>query len=219
MHNVIGQNVRKLREARSWTQEHLAHAVSVTARTIQRIESGEYPPSADTLLGLASVLDVDVEVLRRTPEAQAKADAELVQAIKDFEQRYDILRMERVERGSKLGRFMSSMDALVLDHTDLQNDTEEDAVASLKQILHSCVEVWSDFPEHHREAEKEMQLSIDTLRELNFVVTAGIRPRRLRASTGNTEPFTWQVLYVRVARASEAVEAIVLDKKAPVQLG
>lgn len=217
MLNTIGQNVRKLREAKPWTQEQLAAAANVTARTVQRLEAGEVPPSAETLLAIAGSFDVTVEALRRTPEEQAKADAELVQAIKDFEQRYALVQMERVERGSKLGSFLSSMDALCFDHTDLENDAEEDAVDSLKRLVEECVDFWKDFPESHRDVEKSMQESIDALRELKLIVTAGVQPRRMRLTTGNTDPFTWQVLYVRVSRESEAVEVLVLDKKAPVR--
>ncbi len=218
MHNVIGQNVRKLREARSWTQEHLAQVLDMTARTVQRIESGEYPPSADTLLGLASVLEVDVEVLRRTPEEQAKADAALLQAVKDFEQRYDLVQMERVERGSKLGSFLSSIEALCFDNPDLANDAEEDAVACLKGLLSDCLDFWKDFPEHHRDIEKDLQSAIDALRELKLIVSAGVRPRRMQLKTGNTTPFTWHVLYVQVSRETDAVGLLVLDKKAPVRI-
>lgn len=218
MHNVIGQNVRKLREARSWTQEHLASAASVTARTVQRIEAGEVPPSADTLLGLASALEVDVAVLQRTPEEQAKADAELLQAVKDFEQRYDVVQMERVERGSKLGSFLSSIDALCFDNTDLENDAEEDAVACLKGILSDCLDFWKEFPGSHRDIERSMQESIDALRELKLIVTVGARPRRMQLKTGNTEPFTWHVLYVQVSRETDAVGLLVLDKKASVRI-
>lgn len=218
MHNIIGQNVRKLRKARSWTQEHLAQAVNVTARTVQRIESGEYPPSADTLLGLASALEVDVEVLRRTPEEQTKADAELLQAVKDFEQRYDVVEMQRVERGSKLGSLLSSIDALCFDNPDLANEAEEDAVVCLKGLLSDCLDFWKDFPEDHRDIEKDLQSAIDTLQELKLIVTAGVRPRRMQLKTGDTTPFTWQVLYVQVARETDAVGLLVLDKKAPVRI-
>jgi transcriptional regulator with XRE-family HTH domain len=52
--------VRKLREAKSWTQEHLASAAGVSLRTIQRIES-EGSASAESRLAIAAALGVPVE--------------------------------------------------------------------------------------------------------------------------------------------------------------
>jgi transcriptional regulator with XRE-family HTH domain len=52
--------VKKLRESKSWTQEHLASAAGVSLRTIQRIES-EGSASAESRLAIAAALGVPVE--------------------------------------------------------------------------------------------------------------------------------------------------------------
>lgn len=54
---------RLLREARGWTQEHLAVASDLSVRTIQRVEAG-HPPSSETLMALASVFNVGVGQLQ-----------------------------------------------------------------------------------------------------------------------------------------------------------
>jgi class 3 adenylate cyclase len=57
--NVIdlASRVRTLRKNRCWTQEHLAHAAGINARTVQRVEDGR-GVSGDTLLAIASAFDV-----------------------------------------------------------------------------------------------------------------------------------------------------------------
>jgi uncharacterized glyoxalase superfamily protein PhnB/DNA-binding XRE family transcriptional regulator len=65
----VGSQIRQWRERKSWTQEHLAQAAGVAARTVQRAEEGAM--SAETLSALAGALDVPVERFRaakRPPE-------------------------------------------------------------------------------------------------------------------------------------------------------
>lgn len=59
---MIGDRIRSLREARAWTQAHLADAAGVSLRTIQRLES-VHSCSPETLLALAAALEVDVRLL------------------------------------------------------------------------------------------------------------------------------------------------------------
>lgn len=54
--------VRQLREARAWSQQHLADAAGLSLRTVQRVEA-EGSASAETRLALAAALDVAVESL------------------------------------------------------------------------------------------------------------------------------------------------------------
>jgi transcriptional regulator with XRE-family HTH domain len=71
---MVGDEVKAAREAKSWSQAHLAEAARLNIRTIQRIEAGE-PCSHETMLSLAAALNVDVaqlaepERVRRAPRA------------------------------------------------------------------------------------------------------------------------------------------------------
>lgn len=56
------QIIKKLREDRAWSQEHLAAVAGVSLRTIQRVES-ESKASPETRLALASAFGVDVAQL------------------------------------------------------------------------------------------------------------------------------------------------------------
>lgn len=59
---MSANRVKPLREARAWTQEHLAEAAGVSLRTIQRLENGSGFAS-ETALAVAAALDVDVRLL------------------------------------------------------------------------------------------------------------------------------------------------------------
>jgi transcriptional regulator with XRE-family HTH domain len=62
---MLGERVRRLREARAWTQEHLADASGVSLRTVQRLEAGAGFAS-ETALAVAAALNVDVRELLDT---------------------------------------------------------------------------------------------------------------------------------------------------------
>jgi transcriptional regulator with XRE-family HTH domain len=58
--------IQKLRLKRGWSQEQLAQASGLSARTIQRIEAGQ-PASTETLKSLAAVFEVDFSTLNPEP--------------------------------------------------------------------------------------------------------------------------------------------------------
>ncbi|MGY6587024.1 MAG: helix-turn-helix domain-containing protein [Wenzhouxiangella sp.] len=55
--SINAENVRSLREARGWSQEHLAEVAGLSLRTIQRVEA-EGRGSRETKLSLAAAFDV-----------------------------------------------------------------------------------------------------------------------------------------------------------------
>ena len=68
--NTNAQLIRKLREDRAWSQEHLAAVAGLSARTIQRVEA-EGSASAETRMAIATALGVEVGQLNRPAEAAA----------------------------------------------------------------------------------------------------------------------------------------------------
>ena len=66
------QLIRKLREDRAWSQEHLAAVAGLSARTIQRVEA-EGSASSETRLAIAAALGIEVSQLTRAVEAEANA--------------------------------------------------------------------------------------------------------------------------------------------------
>ncbi|MEM9937551.1 MAG: helix-turn-helix transcriptional regulator [Pseudomonadota bacterium] len=65
--------IRRWREERYWSQEHLADLAGIGLRTIQRIETGE-PASRDSMMALAAAFDVNVIDLTFNAKRQAEEE-------------------------------------------------------------------------------------------------------------------------------------------------
>lgn len=68
--------IKRWREERHWSQEHLAQLSGIGLRTLQRIENGRQA-SSETLKALANAFNVDVAALAVDPEIEA---AQIVQS-------------------------------------------------------------------------------------------------------------------------------------------
>lgn len=62
--------IKRWREERQWSQEHVADLAGIGLRTIQRIENGD-PASPDSLKALAAAYNVDVMALAIDQETEA----------------------------------------------------------------------------------------------------------------------------------------------------
>jgi transcriptional regulator with XRE-family HTH domain len=65
-----GAKVRRLRDGRGWSQEHLAEVAGIGLRTVQRIENGE-KAARESVMALAAAFDVEVMALTVDTEAEA----------------------------------------------------------------------------------------------------------------------------------------------------
>jgi transcriptional regulator with XRE-family HTH domain len=63
--------LRRLREDRHWSQEHLAELAGVGVRTVQRIENGE-KSSNESLKALAAAFNIDASDLTENTNAKAE---------------------------------------------------------------------------------------------------------------------------------------------------
>ena len=61
--------IKRWRDERAWSQEHLADVAGVGVRTVQRIEKGE-GASRESLMALAAAFDVNVIDLTRDAHAE-----------------------------------------------------------------------------------------------------------------------------------------------------
>lgn len=68
--------IKRWREERHWSQEHLAELAGIGLRTIQRIENGENA-SQDSVMALAAAFNVDAMALSVDAEEEARQAAEL----------------------------------------------------------------------------------------------------------------------------------------------
>jgi transcriptional regulator with XRE-family HTH domain len=65
-----GAQVRRWRDSRGWSQEHLAEVAGIGPRTVQRIENGE-KAARESVMALAAAFGVDVAALTVDTEARA----------------------------------------------------------------------------------------------------------------------------------------------------
>ncbi len=76
--SVIGDNIKKYREAKKLTQQQLADAIGIKAKNaVSNWECGLNKPDADTITLLCGILGVDANTLMGWDnKEQLKADAE-----------------------------------------------------------------------------------------------------------------------------------------------
>lgn len=60
---VVGANIRRLRKAKGYTQEQLAHSAGMAARYVAGVERGEENPSLRFLVKIADALDTEPAAL------------------------------------------------------------------------------------------------------------------------------------------------------------
>lgn len=69
-----GEKIRRWRDERCWSQEHLADVAGIGLRTVQRIENGE-KASRESVMALAAAFNVDAVAL--TVDAKSEAETSL----------------------------------------------------------------------------------------------------------------------------------------------
>lgn len=69
------EKIKRWREERLWSQEHLADLAGVGLRTVQRIENGE-SASRDSVMALAAAFNVEAAALTVNTEAEAAVESE-----------------------------------------------------------------------------------------------------------------------------------------------
>ena len=74
--NMLGENIRALRKARSLSQQELAERLHVVRQTVSKWEQGLSVPDADMLVRLAECLEVPVEELLGAPKPESTAPLE-----------------------------------------------------------------------------------------------------------------------------------------------
>jgi transcriptional regulator with XRE-family HTH domain len=70
----IGNNIKRLREKRNYSQEYVAHMLQVSQSTFSKIEKGQVRIDIHRLIKLANVLDVRPENLLDMKDAEIISD-------------------------------------------------------------------------------------------------------------------------------------------------
>ncbi len=66
----VGQAIKKQRLQKKKTQIEVAKSIGISRSYLSDIENGRYMPSVNTLIKLASYLDIDLNFLSRMTEIQ-----------------------------------------------------------------------------------------------------------------------------------------------------
>ncbi len=70
MRKLVGENVRRIRLKKGWTQEHFAEVSGISQQYISSLESGRRNPTVVTLHELAQALGVSPVDLLKTEKVQ-----------------------------------------------------------------------------------------------------------------------------------------------------
>jgi transcriptional regulator with XRE-family HTH domain len=60
---ILGENVRKIRELKGFSQQNLADEIKVDQKTISRIEKGDLSPKFETLVSISKALSIGLSQL------------------------------------------------------------------------------------------------------------------------------------------------------------
>lgn len=81
----LGELLRSLRQEKGLTQAQVAKMVGVSSQHYSRIERGEYTPSLQTFLQLATVLGIDISALDTGEEGKISSTMyEILRLLKRF---------------------------------------------------------------------------------------------------------------------------------------
>ncbi|MEC7290614.1 MAG: helix-turn-helix transcriptional regulator [Pseudomonadota bacterium] len=69
------EKIKRWREERLWSQEHLAELAGLGLRTVQRIENGD-SASRDSVMAIAAAFNVDAAALTVNAETEAAVESE-----------------------------------------------------------------------------------------------------------------------------------------------
>ena len=112
----FGKRLRELREERGMTQRELAQRLHVHVPAISRYETGFGLPNAETLVELAAVLRLNVDVLLLGRNSDNPVDDSLIK---------DVRLLERVRELEKLDRHYRDTAVAVLDALIVQGNQDE----------------------------------------------------------------------------------------------
>ncbi len=66
----LGQNIRKIRELKGFSQQNIADGIGTTQKQLSRIENGQTSPSFDTIVNISKLLNVALNELLNFNESK-----------------------------------------------------------------------------------------------------------------------------------------------------
>ncbi|QDE69817.1 hypothetical protein BHS09_24120 [Myxococcus xanthus] len=220
---VIAENVRRLREHKSWSQEILAGAAEINVRTVQRVERGE-GAGKESLLAIASALEVSIDDLRTDPRQELAqlfgvAPYEitpefLAKKAEEAKGKYETVSLAIASTAAGLDAIFD-VDAMRLDCiSDLE--AVKDVAAELEEFLTDLLDVSEECGAVQRRKYAKAAFEIvQQIQEMGSVVSIGVDSHRLSLAGGESVP--WRTLYVVVAPSDQAKTAAIVERNMKVR--
>jgi len=123
--------IKKLRAEKSWSQDELATAASLSLRTVQRIEK-DGNASLESKKAIASAFEIKANDLDFNEESSAFSD-------QDSESFYF-----RIDNGTKLSEIIGGAYAYRFNHDDPKTEEEAELLAWAAQSVQDWGDIWSD---------------------------------------------------------------------------
>lgn len=123
--------MKKLRTEKSWSQDELAMAASLSLRTVQRIEK-DGNASLESKKAIASAFEIKASDFDFNEERSAFSD-------QDSESFYF-----RIDNGTKLSEIIGGAYAYRFNHDDPKTEEETDLLAWAAQSVQDWGDIWSD---------------------------------------------------------------------------
>jgi transcriptional regulator with XRE-family HTH domain len=106
----FGQKLKRLRQERDWSQEKLAEEIGVKRLAINKYESGQTKPSAETLQKISEVFGVSIDYLLAEESEKFAEDKIIDKTLLEY-----VAEIEQMsEEEKKFVKFF--LDAVILRH-------------------------------------------------------------------------------------------------------
>lgn len=218
---ILGFWTRTLRLASNWSQDALAEASGLTARTVQRVESGERV-SLTTRRCLARGLGYDDPDTFDNPtfvgtivQLIESLTAKQVQEEEACHPNHRKLAVERVADGAKLGGLIDQSEASVF-HCDEQADPEaQQEAAAFFDLLRDYGDIWSELTHSDRlEAQRSFNTALADLASLGLRAYQASRDTKIfGAHWENEKPVPLTIGYVTLVPAELELKHILVPKR------
>ena len=173
----IGQEIRRLREEKEWTQTQLAYHADTAPSSISLIESGRREPNVGTLRKLAQALDVElVELLGEPARKKARALPEPTEKQKAAPGNYATDWVDLINLTAEVGNRILSRRDVSLDEV---SEISEQTYSLIKVGLHDVplIYAWCD-EEKQKAMDQAKRKLAEVFDKLDELVTEKVQELR-----------------------------------------
>ena len=155
--NKRAKLVRKLRTDRAWPQSQLAAVADVSLRTIQRVER-DGTAAFETLMSIASALDIDVKDLTHVTLSNSKLNKSLYL-------------LPRISTGNQLSKIIAGADNFQVEHDESDDPRAIGAMKDIIKLLkQDIVRLYDSNLEKKFEVETELTQELNGLEKYGFYI-------------------------------------------------